>query len=324
MPNLKLTFACWDYDRTRPLIDGRVKPDGIDLDVRVMRPREIFPRMLENQEFHASELSLASYVGLLARGACPFVALPVPLSKIFRHSGIYVRPGANIRTPADLRGKRVGTTQYGASAVVFMRGMMQHDHGVRPQDVHWFMGGLDTPPQRPLIPLNLPADIRLDYLTGEQTLEAMVMNGELDALFSVYIPSIFLKGSRSIARLWPNFKEIEADYYRRTGIFPVMHLVAVRKDVHRDHPFVAASLYRALCGARDIAVEGLYDSDALRLSLPFLLDHVEESVRVFGRDFWAYGIEANRPAFAAMTGYVVEQGLAPRVIAVEDMFVPGL
>ena len=324
MPNLKLTFACWDYDRTRPLIDGRVKPDGIDLDVRVMRPREIFPRMLENQEFHASELSLASYVGLLARGECPFVALPVPLSKIFRHSGIYVRPGANIRTPADLRGKRVGTTQYGASAVVFMRGMMQHDHGVRPQDVHWFMGGLDTPPQRPLIPLNLPADIRLDYLTGEQTLEAMVMNGELDALFSVYIPSIFLKGSRSIARLWPNFKEIEADYYRRTGIFPVMHLVAVRKDVHRDHPFVAASLYRALCGARDIAVEGLYDSDALRLSLPFLLDHVEESVRVFGRDFWAYGIEANRPAFAAMTRYVVEQGLAPRVIAVEDMFVPGL
>ena len=128
-PNLPLTLACWDYDRTRPLFDGRVRAQGIDLDIKVMRPREIFPRMLDAQEFHASELSLASYVGLLARGDCPFVALPVALSKIFRHSGIYVRPGAGIRRPQDLRGKRVGTTQYGASAVVFMRGMMQHDHG---------------------------------------------------------------------------------------------------------------------------------------------------------------------------------------------------
>jgi 4,5-dihydroxyphthalate decarboxylase len=324
MPNLKLTLACWDYDRTRPLFDGRVKAQGIDLDVQVMRPRQIFPRMLDTHEFHASELSLASYVGLLARGECPFVALPIALSKIFRHSGIYVRPGAGIKTPSDLRGKRVGTTQYGASAVVFMRGMMQHDYGVRPQDVHWFMGGLDAPPQRPLIPLNLPSDIRLDYLTGDQTLEEMMVKGELDALFSVYIPSIFLAGSPSIARLWSNFKEVEADYYRRTKIFPIMHVVAIRKDVHRDHPSVAASLYRAFCAARDLAVERLYDSDALRLTLPFLLDHVEESRRVFGRDFWAYGVEPNRPAFEAMARYVVEQGLAPRVVSVEEMFLPGI
>ena len=174
MPNLPLTLACWDYDRTRPLVDGRVKPDGIDLAIKVMWPRQIFPRMLERQEFDASELSFASYVGLKARGACPFVAIPVALSKIFRHSCVYVRPGAGIRTPQDLRGKRVGTTQYGASAVVFMRGMMQHDYGVHPQDVHWLMGGLDAPTQTPLISLHLPPDIKLDYLTGEATLEGMM------------------------------------------------------------------------------------------------------------------------------------------------------
>jgi 4,5-dihydroxyphthalate decarboxylase len=324
MPNLPLTLACWDYDRTRPLADGRVRPDGIDLAIKVMRPRQIFPRMLERQEFDASELSFASYVGLKARGECPFIAIPVTLSKIFRHSCVYVRPGAGIRTPQDLRGKRVGTTQYGASAVVFMRGMMQHDYGVRPQDVHWFMGGLDTPTQTPLIPLNLPPDIRLDYLTGEATLEGMMEIGELDALFSVYIPKIFRNGSRSIARLWPNFKDVETDYYRRTGIFPVMHIVAIRGDVHRANPWVAGNLYRAFCAARDIAVEGLYDSDALHLTLPFLLDHVEEAWRVFGHDFWAYGLAANRPAFAAMGHYVHEQGLAPQAVTPEEMFLPEI
>jgi 4,5-dihydroxyphthalate decarboxylase len=324
MPNLPLTLACWDYDRTRPLFDGRVKAEGLDLDFQVMRPRQIFPRMLEKQEFHISELSLASFVGLKARGHCPFVGLPIALSKIFRHSCIYVRPGAGIRTPQDLRGKRVGTTQYGASAVVFMRGMLQDEYGVMPRDVHWLVGGLDAPAQRPLIPLDLPPDIRLDFLDGDQTLEAMMERGELDALFSVYIPSIFLDGSPSIARLWPNFKEVESDYYRRTGIFPVMHILAIREDVHRDHPWVAGSIYRAFCAARDVAVSGLYDSDALHLTLPFLLDHVEEARRLFGRDFWAYGLEPNRPAFEAIGRYVHEQGLAPRVVSADEMFVAGV
>ena len=140
MPNLPLTLACWNYDRSRPLMDGRVKPEGIDLDVKVMRPREAFPRMLEKREFHVSEMSLASYVSLVGKGDCPFVALPVALSKIFRHDCIYVRPGANIRTPQDLRGKRVGTTQYGSTGLVFMKGMLAHDYGVKADDIHWFIG----------------------------------------------------------------------------------------------------------------------------------------------------------------------------------------
>jgi hypothetical protein len=195
MPNLKLTLACWDYDRTRPLIDGRVKPAGIDLEVEVLRPRQTFQRMLDNKEFEVSELSLASYTALKGRGECPFVAVPVALSKIFRHSCIYVRTGAGIHTPQDLKGKRVGTSQWSSTGLVFMRGMLQHDYGVKPQDMHWFMGGLNSFVEPPLIALNLPNEIRLDFLSGSQTLEQMFAAGELDALLSLYIPKLFLARS---------------------------------------------------------------------------------------------------------------------------------
>ena len=166
MPNLKLKLACWDYDRTRPLMDGRVKPDGIDLEIEILRPRHAFQRMLDNKEFQVSELSLASYTALKGRGDCPFVAVPVALSKIFRHSCIYVRTGAGIDKPEDLRGKRVGTSQWSSTGLVFMRGMLQHDYGIEAQDMHWFMGGLNTFVEPPLIPLDLPKDIRLDFLSG--------------------------------------------------------------------------------------------------------------------------------------------------------------
>jgi len=324
MPNLKLTLACWDYDRTRPLMDGRVKPEGIDLDIEILRPRQAFQRMLDKKEFQVSELSLASYAALKGRGNCPFVALPVALSKIFRHSCIYVRPDAGIRTPQDLKGKRVGTSQWSSTGLVFMRGMLQHDYGVKAQDMHWFMGGLNSFVEPPLIPLDLPKDISLDFLSGAQTLERMFAAGELDALLSLYIPKLFLERRPNIARLFPNYKEAEQDYYRRTGIFPIMHTVVLREDVYRDHPWAARSLYKAFVQARDVAVDGLYDTDALRVALPWLIDHVEETWRVFGHDFWAYGLEPNRPTFAAVGRYVHEQGLCPRVVSADELFAPGV
>jgi 4,5-dihydroxyphthalate decarboxylase len=324
MPNLKLTLACWDYDRTRPLIDGRVKPHGVDLDVMMLRPRVMFPRMLEHKEFDASELSLASYASLLGRGDTTFRALPVAVSKIFRHSCIYIRPGSGIEKPEDLRGKRVGTTQWGSTAAVFMKGMIQDEYGVKPSDMLWFMGGLDAPTQAPLIPFTPPPGVSLELLPEGKTLEAMMEAGDLDALFSIYLPKIFLAGSPNCKRLWPNFKDVEKDYYRRTKIFPIMHTIAMRSDVIAAHPWAPKALYDALVEARDIAVEGLYDTDALRLALPWLLDHVEEAWSVFGEDFWAYGLEANRPTLAALGRYVFEQGLSPRVVAPEEIFMPGL
>ena len=320
MPDLKLTLACWDYDRTRPLIDGRVKPAGIELDIKILRPRQSFQRMLDDQEFHVSELSLASYTALTARGDCPFVAVPVALSKIFRHSCIYVRTDAGIRTPQDLRGKRVGTSQWSSTGLCFMRGMLQHDYGIKSEDVRWFMGGLHSFVEPPLIALNLPSAIRLDFLSAGQTLENMFEAGELDTLFSLYIPKLFLDGSPRIARLFPNYKAVEEDYYARTKILPIMHTVVVRADVHRDQPWVAKSIYDAFCAAKAIAVDGLYDTDALRVALPWLIDHVEEAWRVFGKDFWAYGLEPNRPTWAAIGQYVHEQGLAPRVVTPEELF----
>jgi 4,5-dihydroxyphthalate decarboxylase len=321
MANLRLTLACNDYDRCRPLIDGRVKPEGIDLDITVLKPRELFPRMLDHQEFQISELSLGSYASLVARDESPFVAIPVMLSKIFRHSCIYVRSGAGIETPQDLRGKRIGTTQYGATAILYIKGMLQDEYRVAPRDLRWFVGGLSTPTEKPLIPLNLPDDIELDFLRAGQTLEAMLAAGDLDALFSIYFPKLFLDGSPRIARLFPDFKRIEQDYYRRTTIFPVMHTVVIRRDVHREHPWAAGNLYRAFCQARDVALQPLYDTDALMVGLPWLIDHVEESRRILGRDFWAYGIEPNRPALEALCRYVHEQALAPRRVTPEELFV---
>jgi 4,5-dihydroxyphthalate decarboxylase len=324
MPNLKLTLACWDYDRTRPLIDGRVRPEGIDLDIQVLRPRQTFQRMLDDREFHVSELSLASYAALKGRGECPFVAVPVALSKIFRHSCIYVRTDAGIKVPADLKGKRVGTSQYSSTALVFMRGMLQHDHGVAPSDLHWFMGGLNTFTEQPLIPLNLPEDVRLDFLGPGQTLEGMFEAGALDALLSIYIPSLFHKGSPRIARLFPDFKTVEQDYYRRTGVFPIMHTVVLREDVCIEHPWAARSIYQAFRAAKDLAIDGLYDTDALQLALPWLIDHVEEAWRVLGKDFWSYGLEPNRPTLAAIGRFVHEQGLSPRVVSPDELFAPGV
>ena len=320
MPNLDLNIACWDYDRTRPLTDGRVQPEGINLDITILRPREIFPRMLQDQEFHASEMSLASYVILKARDQCPFVAIPVMLSKIFRHDCIYVRPDAGINEPADLRGKRIGLPQYSSTAGVFIKGLMQHEYGVSPQQMTWFMGGQDTPAPAPLVPLDLPDDIHLEFIPEDKTLEGMLADGELDALFATYIPNLFLSGSPTIARLFPNFKEVEQDYYRRTRIFPIMHTVVIREDVHREHPWVATSLYEAFSQAKDLAVGGLYDTDALALTLPFLIDHLEESRRIFGSDYWSYGVESNRPALEGLSQYVVDQGLAPRVVSTEELF----
>jgi 4,5-dihydroxyphthalate decarboxylase len=324
MSDLPLTLACWNYDRSRPLMDGRVKAAGIDLDIKVMRPREAFPRMLEKKEFHASEMSLASYVSLKGKGDCPFVAIPVALSKIFRHDCLYVRPGANIRTPQDLKGKRVGTTQYGSTGLVFIKGMLAHDYGVQADDIHWFIGGLDAPTQRPLLPLDLPGSVKIDFLPDGQTLEAMMAAGELDALFSLYLPDSFIRGEPHIVRLFKDPKQIAQDYYRRTRIFPIMHTVVIREDVYARDPWVAQSLYDAFCAARDVATHGLYDTDALHLTLPFLIDHVEETWRVFGKDFWSYGLEPNRPTLAAIGQYVHEQHLSPRVVAPDELFAPGL
>jgi len=320
----RLTLACWDYDRTRPLIDGRVKPAGVDLDIEVLRPRQMFPRMLEHRAFDASELSLASLIGLVGRDGSPFIGVPAMLSRFFRHSCIYVRAGANIHAPRDLIGKRVGATQFAATATVFMKGMLRDEYGVSQDDMEWLIGGLDAPTQAPLIPLDLPKNVRLSFLGPGETLEKALAEERLDALLSIYIPPSFLRRSPNIKRLFPNYREVEADYYRRTGIFPIMHTLAMRADVLAAHPWAAISLYDAFVEARGMALDGLYDTDALRIGLPWLLDHVEDLWSVFGADWWPYGVEPNLPTLEAACRYAYEQGLSPRLVAPRELFAAGI
>lgn len=324
MSNLRLKLACWDYDRTRPLLDGRVRAEGIDLAITGLRPREAFQRMLDRSEFDACEMSLASHAMLKARGDGRFVGLPIALSKMFRHSCIYVRKEAGIERPEDLRGKRVGTSRYGSTGLVFLRGMLEHEYGIASCDMMWCVGPLNDLSEKAEIPPGLPRGIPIAPAPSGSTLEELFAAGKLDALFSNYIPDLFLRGASGIARLFTDYKAAEQDYYRRTLIFPVMHIVVVRAEICREHPWIAGNLYKAFCDAKRLAVEGLYDSDALHLALPWLLDHIEEARRVFGADLWSYGIEANRPAWEAVGQYLHEQGLTWRAVAAEELFASGL
>jgi 4,5-dihydroxyphthalate decarboxylase len=316
---LTLKMACWDYDRTRPLVDGRVTAKDIALDISLMRPREAFRRMLEHEEFDIAEVSLANYVRLKAEGDTRFVAIPVALSKMFRHSCIYVRAGSGITTPIDLRGRRVGVSQIDSTGIVFIKGMLQHDHGVTPAQMNWVVGGLET---SMAAPKGLPQDHgAIECLPEGRTLMEEFAAARLDAILSNHMPSNFKAGTPDIHRLFKDFKAVEQDYYRRTSIFPVMHVVALRAEIHRRHPLVAKALYQAFCRARDVAVGGLYDTDALRLALPWLIDHIEETVCVFGKDLWSYGLESNRAAWQAICSYQVEQGLTKNTLEVDELFV---
>ena len=325
MPNLKLTLACWDYDRTRPLMDGRVKPDGIDLDIEILRPRQAFQRMLDRQEFQVSELSLASYTALKGRGDCPFVAVPVALSKIFRHSCIYVRTGAGINTPQDLKGKRVGTSQWSSTGLVFMRGMLQHDYGVEAQDMHWFMGGLNAFVEPPLIPLDLPKDDQARFPLRRCDAGADVRGGRARRAAVALHPEAV---SRRLAVDRAPVPELQGD---RAGLLPPhadlpdhAYGGAARGCPSRASRGRRRASTRRSAGRATLAVDGLYDTDALRVALPWLIDHVEEARRVFGKDFWAYGLEPNRPTFEAIGRYVHEQGLSPRVVSADELFAPGV
>ena len=322
MTDLTLKLACWDYDRTRPLIDGRVKPEGIKLEIEVLRPRQMFPRMLEHQEFDASEISLASHASLIGRGGSPFVAIPVMLSKIFRHSCFYVREGSGIERPEDLRGKRVGTTQFSATATTFMKGMLQHEYGVAQHEMHWFMGGLDKPTEHPLIPLNLPANVKLDFVPDGDTLEKMMAEDRLDALISIYIPPSFLKGSPRIRRLFPDYKQAEKDYFRKTGLFPIMHTIAIRRDVYEQNRWVAQSLYKAFVEAQKKTYADLRETAVLKAMLPFLNWEVDQTIKEMGTNYWAYGLQENEKVLSTFLKYHYDCGLSKRLLKPEELFAP--
>ena len=321
---VQLTYGGGVYDRTAALIDGRVRPEGIALNFVPLRPSEAFWRMLRFQEFDASELSCANYFVLRSRGETPYVAIPVFPSRSFRHSAIDVNPAVGIREPADLKGKRVGCAEYAMTMAVWVRALLLHDYGVQPSDFTWVAGGLEEPGRSDRIPTRPPEGVRLEQAPPDRALVPMLEAGELDALFSPGTPSTFRAGSPNVARLFPDFPRVEADYYRRTGLFPIMHTVVLRRDVFERVPWAAVSLYKAFCQAKDLALDALEEADALATSLAWSISYVEQEVALRGRDgLWSYGFEANRGVLEALKGYLAEQGLLENDFAIEDAFAPS-
>lgn len=322
MTRLALTFGCWNYDRTRALADGGVVPDGIDLNYLDMPVEETFFRMLRHQEFDVAELSLSSYTVSLFREPQPFVAIPVFPSRFFRHSCIYVNAASGIRMAKDLIGRRIGNPEYQMTAPVWIRGILADHYGVPVDSVTYVTGGEETPGRSEKLKLDLPPSIRVERIGPGQTLSQMLRDGEIDALYTARAPSSFRTGDNRVVRLFPNYREIERDYYRNTGIFPIMHTIALRRDVYEANRWIAQSLQKAFIEAQARTYADLKESAALKAMLPWLNHHVEEAIAEMGEDYWPYGFERNRATLDTFLRYHHEQGLSKRRLAPEDLFAP--
>ena len=321
MNPLAISLACQNSDRTRPLLDGRVRIEGVSFTFVPADPEEIFHRAFRNQEFDVCEISLATHLALTSREGSPLTGVPVFLSRAFRHSAIYIRRDRGIETPADLKGRRIGVPDYQQTAGLWVRGMMLDEYGVQPADVHWLVGGQEQPGRAPRTPLAMPGHISLTPIGGGQTLSAMLLAGELDAIISPRAPSCM--ASPLIGRMFPDFRAAEEAYFRRTKMFPLMHCVGIRNELAARHPWLAASLQKAFSEAKEICLRDMQQVNFLRATLPWLSDDLARVKAVMGEDFWRYGVEENRAELAAMARYALADGLALRLVAPEEMFAPG-
>jgi len=320
MPDIPITIACGNYDRTAAIKDGRVKVEGCAVTYLPLYPEEIFHRAFKFQEFDVSELSFSSYLRTIAAGTSAYDGIPAFVSRIFRHSGIYVRKDAGITKPEDLRGKRIGLPEYQITAVVWMRGMLQHEYGVQPSEIAWRSGGQEQPGRSERTPLKPIPGLDLQPIPADQTLVGMLKDGELDALFTARAPSSFLAGEPHIGRLFPDTRAAEIAYYRKTGLFPIMHLVGIKRTLVEQYPWLATSVYKAFCEAKALAMIDLLDVNALMVTLPFLEAETKDTMAAMGRDFWRYGVHENMKEIEALTQYAFEQGLVDRRLAAEELF----
>lgn len=318
---LRLTLACYHYDRTEALRDGRVRPEGISLNYLDLRVEEIFWRMLQHREFDAAELSLGGYVVRRARGATDLLAIPVFPSRFFRHSCVFVNARSGIHTPGDLRGKRVGVPEYQMTAAVWVRGIFSDDYGLDPADIEWIQGGLEEPGRVPFEPVQ-PPGVSLGFAPAGETLSGMLADGRLDALVTARTPSSFGDGTGRVRRLFEHPWDVEREYFSRTGIFPIMHTVGIKAEVLEADPWVAQTLVKAFEASKDLCLRELSQTSALPVSLPFLTEHATETQRLMGQDHWPYGLEPNRRTLETFVRYLHEQGLIAERTEIAALFAP--
>ena len=322
MSKLRLTAACWNYDRTRSLMDGTVQPDGIDLNYLNLPVEETFFRMIRNREFDVAEMSLSSYTVSTFRDPKPFIAIPIFPSRMFRHSSVYINANAGIREPKDLIGKRIGVPEFQMTAPVWIRGLLSEHYGVPVDSVTYFTGGEEETGRIEKQQLDLPASIKIQPIGETQTLSAMLASGEIDALHTARMPSTFTTAPGQVARLFTDFVEVERKYFRDTGIFPIMHTVVIRRDVYEQNRWVAQSLFKAFAEAQRQTYDDLYVTAALKGMLPWLTAHVEDTRALMGSDYWPYGFEPNRKTLATFLRYHHEQGLSKTLRTPEELFAP--
>lgn len=323
MGKLQLSFACALYDRVQPLYTGEVQPDGIELNfMPIEEPRPIFDRMSGGEEFDVAEYSSSEFVQRFANKQCPFVALPVFPSRAFRHGFIAINKKSGIAKPKDLEGKRVGVPLYTMTAAIFIRGLLQHEYGVDFEKIHWVQGAVNHAGSHGdphVLPLLKP--MKVEPAPGGKSLSALIEQGIVDATLGTSLPES-IRTNPDIGRLFPNYVELEKDYYKRTGIYPIMHLIAIKKDVYERYPFVATSLYNAFVKAKRIALRNMYNLRALRYMTPWLMRDIDEIHDVFNGDPWPYGVEPNRKTLEALVTYLKDQYLIADAPKVDDLFVP--
>jgi len=322
MSKVLVSLACGSYDRTQALLDRRVEVEGCDTVCFPLRPEEIFYRAFRNAEFDVAELSFSTYLATTADGTCPYIGVPAFVSRSFRHSAIYVRRDAGIRHPQDLIGRRVGVPEYQVTAAVWVRAMLEQDFGVRAADILWVTGGVEEPGRHEKVALSLPPDIVIEPAGKTKALGDMLLRGEIDALVCPRAPSCFEDGGQVI-RLFEDPSSAAADYFQRHQIFPIMHLIGVRRELADRHPWLPGSVYKAFLEAKAIAFKALEDTTALAVSLPFAVEELERTRRLMGQDLWAYGVEANSIAIEAILDQHFRQGLSSRRLRVQDVFHPA-
>jgi 4,5-dihydroxyphthalate decarboxylase len=321
---LSISMSVCNYDRTAALFDGRAPIEGCDVAAVAMVPEEAFHRAFKYQEFDVTEVSMSSYLLTTARGDAHYVAVPAVVSRLFRHSGMYIRTDRGIKSAADLKGKTVGLPEYQMTANVWIRGMLQDEYGVKPSDIKWRNGGLEEAGRAERTKITLPPEIELKSIGPERTLSDMLAKGEIDALLSARAPSCFRAGAPNVARLYPNYPEAEEAYFKKTGLFPIMHAIGIRKSLVEKHPWLPVSVYKAFLKAKAICMHEMSEIGHLHVTQPWSVYEYERLKKVMGEDYWSYGAHENKHALETLMRYSFEQGLAPRQIPLDEMFAKSI
>ncbi len=322
MGRLALSIATGDYDRVRSLVDGSVQIDGVDPVFMLLEPEEIFFRAFRHADFDICELSMSSFTVKTANGDCPYVGVPVFPSRSFRHNSIYVRTDRGIARPEDLKGRRIGVPEYQVTANVWTRALLEDEYGVRPSDVTWVRGGYEQAGRIEKIALDLPPDVRIEDAPDGATISALLADGAIDAVIGPRAPSGFGRHPH-IGWLFPDPAAAAAAWFGKTRIFPIMHILGIRRTLAEQHPWLPAAAMKAFEQAKARAVARLGDLAALTVTLPFLDDHLLATRRLMGEDFWSYGLAANRHALEIFLRRHHAEGLSLRALAPEELFHPS-